>query len=84
MRELKRTIRFCRSSDGTQVAYATMGGGPPHVWDPHFPTHLELDRRSLVWRAWLVEVSRHNTLIRYDRRGCGAFIAPGASAGCRG
>lgn len=84
MRELKQTIQFCRSSDGTRVAYATMGGGPPLVWDPHFPTHLELDLGSLVWRPWLVELSRHNTLIRYDGRGCGAFIARGASAGGRG
>jgi pimeloyl-ACP methyl ester carboxylesterase len=71
MSELKQIIRFCTSSDGTRIAYATMGNGPPLVWGPHFLTHLEFDLRSPVWRPWLVELSRHNTLIRYDGRGCG-------------
>lgn len=71
MHELKQTIRFCRSSDGTRIAYATMGKGPPVVWGPHFLTHLEFDLRSPVWRPWLYELTRHNSFIRYDARGCG-------------
>lgn len=71
MHELKQTIRFCTSIDGARIAYATMGKGPPLVWGPHFLTHLEFDLRSPVWRPWLVELSRHNTFIRYDGRGCG-------------
>jgi pimeloyl-ACP methyl ester carboxylesterase len=71
MSELKQTIRFCTSSDGTRIAYATMGSGPPLVWGPHFLTHLEFDLRSPVWRPWLVELTRSHTLVRYDGRGCG-------------
>jgi len=71
MGELKQQIRFCTSRDGTRIAYATMGSGPPLVWGPHFLTHLEFDLRSPVWRPWLVELSRRNTFIRYDGRGCG-------------
>jgi pimeloyl-ACP methyl ester carboxylesterase len=71
MGELKQQIRFCASRDGTRIAYATMGSGPPLVWGPHFLTHLEFDVRSPVWRPWLVELSRRNRFIRYDGRGCG-------------
>jgi pimeloyl-ACP methyl ester carboxylesterase/DNA-binding CsgD family transcriptional regulator len=71
MTELKQQIRFCTSADGTRIAYATMGKGPPLVWGPHFLTHLEFDLNSPVWRPWLVELGRRNTFVRYDGRGCG-------------
>jgi pimeloyl-ACP methyl ester carboxylesterase/DNA-binding CsgD family transcriptional regulator len=32
---------------------------------------LEFDARSPVWTHWLRELSRDNTYIRYDQRGCG-------------
>jgi len=34
-------------------------------------THLEFDRQSPVWRHWVRELSRGQTLVRYDERGCG-------------
>jgi pimeloyl-ACP methyl ester carboxylesterase/DNA-binding CsgD family transcriptional regulator len=34
-------------------------------------THLEFDWQSPVWRHWLRELGRDNTLVRYDQRGCG-------------
>ena len=71
MAELRQDIKFCTSGDGTRIAYATMGHGPPLVWGPHFLNHLEFDLRSPLWRPWLAELSRHNTLIRYDQRSCG-------------
>src|SRR5688572_9518533 len=71
MSVFKQQIRFCTSADGTRIAYATMGKGPPLVWGPHFLTHLEFDLNSPVWRPWLVELARHNTFVRYDGRGCG-------------
>lgn len=71
MSELRQKIRFCTSADGTRIAYSEMGKGPPLVWGPHFLTHLEFDLQSPLWRPWLVELSRHHTLIRYDERGCG-------------
>ena len=43
MAELKQTIRFCTSSDGARIAYATMGRGPPLVRAAHFLTHLEFE-----------------------------------------
>jgi pimeloyl-ACP methyl ester carboxylesterase/DNA-binding CsgD family transcriptional regulator len=71
MAELKQTIRFCTSSDGARIAYATMGRGPPLVRAAHFLTHLEFELRTPVWQPWLAEYTRGHTLVRYDQRGCG-------------
>jgi pimeloyl-ACP methyl ester carboxylesterase/DNA-binding CsgD family transcriptional regulator len=64
-------IRFCKSRDGTRIAYAVSGSGPPLVWIQHWVHHLELDGDSPVWRPWLALLNRHHTLIRFDWRGCG-------------
>ena len=64
-------IRFCTSSDGVGIAYATIGSGPPLVKAANWLSHLEVDGKSPVWRHWIRELSRHHTLVRYDERGCG-------------
>jgi serine/threonine protein kinase/pimeloyl-ACP methyl ester carboxylesterase len=64
-------IRFCTSSDGVGIAYATTGSGPPLVKAANWLSHLEVDGKSPVWRHWIRELSRHHTLVRYDERGCG-------------
>lgn len=64
-------IRFCRSRDGTRLAYAVCGNGPPIVWIGHWIRHLDLDWKCLVWRSWLSLLSRDFTVIRFDWRGCG-------------
>src|SRR5690349_13310612 len=64
-------IRFCTSRDGTRIAYATCGEGPPLVWATSWMHHLKLDWESPVWLPWLTLLSRRHTLVRYDWRGCG-------------
>jgi pimeloyl-ACP methyl ester carboxylesterase/DNA-binding CsgD family transcriptional regulator len=64
-------IRFCTSSDGTRIAYATAGKGPPLVKAANYLTHLEHDWNGPVWKHWLHGLAEHFTLIRYDERGCG-------------
>ncbi|HEX6196097.1 MAG TPA: alpha/beta fold hydrolase [Gemmatimonadaceae bacterium] len=64
-------IRFCTVPDGTRLAYATMGSGPPLVKAANWLSHLDYDWQSPVWRHWLVELSQRFTLLRYDERGCG-------------
>lgn len=64
-------IRFCTSRDGTRIAYATCGSGPPLVWVQHWVHHLDLDWEHPVWRPWLSFLSRRYTVVRYDWRGCG-------------
>ncbi|HEU5236021.1 MAG TPA: alpha/beta fold hydrolase [Pyrinomonadaceae bacterium] len=71
MRSNDQQIRFCKSSDGVSLAYATIGKGPPLVKAANWLNHLEYDWKSPVWRHWIVELSRHHTFIRYDERGCG-------------
>ncbi|MGH7578577.1 MAG: alpha/beta fold hydrolase, partial [Gemmatimonadales bacterium] len=67
----EQQIRFCTSSDGARVAYATTGNGPPLVKAANWLSHLEFDWNSPVWRHWIRELSRDHTLVRYDERGCG-------------
>lgn len=64
-------IRFCTAADGTRIAYATTGSGPPLVRAAHWLSHLEFDWQSPVWRPWLTELARDRTLVRYDERACG-------------
>jgi pimeloyl-ACP methyl ester carboxylesterase len=67
----EQQIRFCTSSDGARIAYATAGAGPPLVKAANWLSHLEFDWNSPVWRHWIQALSRDHTLIRYDERGCG-------------
>jgi pimeloyl-ACP methyl ester carboxylesterase/DNA-binding CsgD family transcriptional regulator len=71
MNVARQEIRFCVAPDGARLAYATSGSGPPLLRIGSFINHLEFDWDSPVWRHWLVELSRHHTLVRYDARGCG-------------
>jgi len=68
---LQQQIRFCRSFDGTRIAYAVTGEGPTLVKAPHWLTHLEYEERSPIWRPWISEFSRRHRLVRIDQRGCG-------------
>jgi pimeloyl-ACP methyl ester carboxylesterase len=71
MSPARQRIRFCTSRDGTRIAYATCGDGPPLLWTGHFIRHLEFDWDSPVWRPWRTLLMRGRTLIRYDWRGFG-------------
>jgi len=64
-------IRFCSSRDGTRIAYAMRGSGPPLLWAPHWVHHLKFASESPIWSPWLDLLSRHHALVRYDCRGCG-------------
>lgn len=64
-------IRFCTTTDGVRLAYATSGSGPPLVKVANWLSHLDYDWESPVWRHWLVELSHRFRLVRYDERGCG-------------
>jgi pimeloyl-ACP methyl ester carboxylesterase/DNA-binding CsgD family transcriptional regulator len=64
-------IQFCTSRDGTRIAFARCGSGPPLLWIGHWIRHLERDWDSPIWRPWLTMLTRRHTVIRYDWRGCG-------------
>jgi class 3 adenylate cyclase/pimeloyl-ACP methyl ester carboxylesterase len=67
----EQQIRFCTASDGVQIAYATVGQGPPLVKAANWLNHLEYDWQSPVWRHVLHALARNHRLIRYDARGNG-------------
>jgi class 3 adenylate cyclase/pimeloyl-ACP methyl ester carboxylesterase len=67
----EQQIRFCRSSDGVQIAYACIGQGPPLVKTGNWMTHLEKDLESPIWRHLWRDLARDHTLLRYDARGMG-------------
>ncbi|MGE3257331.1 alpha/beta fold hydrolase [Pseudonocardia sp.] len=64
-------LRFCRSADGTRIAYAVHGSGPPLLLAACWLSHLEFDWESPVWRQFLLDLGRTATVIRYDERGFG-------------
>jgi pimeloyl-ACP methyl ester carboxylesterase/DNA-binding CsgD family transcriptional regulator len=68
---LNQQIRFCRSFDGTRIAYSLTGEGPPIVRSPHWLTHVEYEWESPLWRPWIDEMSRSYTYLRMDERACG-------------
>jgi pimeloyl-ACP methyl ester carboxylesterase len=68
---LRQDVRFCTAADGTRIAIASIGAGPPLVRAAHWLSHVEHDLESPVWRPWLREFARRYTYIRYDQRGCG-------------
>ena len=67
----RQTVRFCRSADGVDIAYAVHGSGPPLVVDACWVSHLEFDWESPIWRHYLAELGRIATVIRFDERGHG-------------
>ena len=64
-------VRFFESHDGTRLAYAVAGNGPPVILLPSWLTHLEFQRRSVAWQPFLAALGSRYRLIRYDPRGCG-------------
>ena len=73
----QQKIRFCRSSDGVQIAYSSVGQGPPLVRTGNWMTHLEKDLESPIWRHLWRDLARDHTLVRYDARGMGLSDRPG-------
>src|SRR5512135_825220 len=67
----EQQIRFCTSADGTRLAVATLGEGPPLLKAATWLTHAEKEPTNLFARHWVAELSRDHTLVRYDSRGCG-------------
>jgi pimeloyl-ACP methyl ester carboxylesterase/DNA-binding CsgD family transcriptional regulator len=72
MPQPRQQIRFARSPDGAQLAYATSGSGSPVIIKAAtWLSHLEHDWQSPVWSHLLHEMSTRGTFVRYDERGCG-------------
>ncbi len=70
-RPAKHPVRFCKTSDDVQIAYATVGDGPPLVWAAHWLSHLAFSWESPAWRHWTEEFAKDHSFVHYDERGNG-------------
>ncbi len=64
-------IGFCEARDGTKIAYATVGSGPPLLKAANWLNHLEFDWASPIWGGSFAALAGYRNFIRYDERGCG-------------
>lgn len=71
VQKIEQEIRFCSTADGVQLAYASLGSGPPLVKTGNWMTHLEYDLEGPMVRPLYAELAREHTLTRYDARGNG-------------
>ena len=71
MKRAAQRIRYVRTGDGVQLAWAEAGSGPVLVKAANWLTHLEYEWESPVWRHWLRFFTEHFRYIRHDERGCG-------------
>jgi DNA-binding winged helix-turn-helix (wHTH) protein/pimeloyl-ACP methyl ester carboxylesterase len=67
----EQTITFCRTTDGVNLAVASVGRGKPVVSTPTWATHLEYDWESPARAALWRRLADRFQLIRYDARGFG-------------
>jgi pimeloyl-ACP methyl ester carboxylesterase/DNA-binding CsgD family transcriptional regulator len=68
---MRQQVHFCTSFDGTRIAYAVTGDGPPLVRAPHWFTHLEHDWTNPALKTWVEDLSKRYAYLRFDQRGCG-------------
>jgi class 3 adenylate cyclase/pimeloyl-ACP methyl ester carboxylesterase len=68
---LQQRINFCRSTDGTNLAWASTGTGIPVLKAPNWLNHIEYEWTSPVWGEFLSEYSKLCNLVRFDQRGNG-------------
>lgn len=68
---LTQRVRYCTSSDGVHLAYATIGEGPPVLKAPNWLNHIEFEWQNPMWAGFLAEFARQCSLTRFDQRGNG-------------
>ena len=57
------------TDDGTRIAYALVGDGPPLVKAANWMTHLDFERAARSGSHWIEDLSHDRSLLRYDERG---------------
>jgi pimeloyl-ACP methyl ester carboxylesterase/DNA-binding CsgD family transcriptional regulator len=71
MKRATQRIRYLRTRDGVQLAWAEAGTGPVLIKAANWLTHIEYEWESPVWRHWIRFFSDHFRFVRHDERGCG-------------
>lgn len=66
-------LRYARTRDGVDIAYWTLGSGPPLVYVPNLIwSHGRLEWAYPEIRRWYQGLASHRTLVRFDPRGTGS------------
>ncbi len=68
---MEQQIRFCTTSDGVRIAYATAGEGPPLVLVSGWISHLKFEWEHPDSRAVWQKLAEDHLLVRFDKRGTG-------------
>jgi len=68
---MEQQIRFCTTSDGVRIAYATAGEGPPLVVAHGWVSHLQWEWSYPDGRAFWEGLADGRLLVRFDKRGSG-------------
>ncbi len=68
---MEQRLASTSTRDGTTVAYASAGSGPPLLFVGGWLSHLELSWALPAERQMLESLAQGRTLLRYDRLGCG-------------
>jgi class 3 adenylate cyclase len=65
-------IQYAKTADGVNIAFWTLGEGPPGVQMPNLPwSHIQLEWQLPGCGRWYEQVAENRKLVRYDGRGCG-------------
>lgn len=65
-------VRYVSTSDGVNIAYWTLGQGPPAVQLPALPhSHIQMEWEIPEWRRGYELAAAARTIVRYDGRGTG-------------
>ncbi len=68
---MEQEIRFCTTSDGVRIAYATAGEGPPLVLISGWISHLQFEWEHPDSKAVWQKLAEDHLLVRFDKRGTG-------------
>jgi len=71
MEKLRQRIRYLRTEDDVQLAWAEAGAGPTVIKAANWLSHLEYELESPVWGHWIRFFGDHFRFLRWDDRGCG-------------
>lgn len=64
-------IQFCKSADGTAIAFTVTGTGSPLLWVTLQYTDNDLMAPGPASQHWMEALAMRHTVIRFDMRGCG-------------
>jgi class 3 adenylate cyclase/pimeloyl-ACP methyl ester carboxylesterase len=72
MPAMEPQFRFCTSADGTRIAYATYGSGPPLLYANTPILSIDAQFRVPEARAYFDALASRTGIVMFDRRGTGA------------